>query len=109
MGRRIESETARATIGLTRGIHVLQKLAFVLDHSSILETGAVFHTRNVAAENADSAAVQTTINPPSSVVVSLLNVHFGCRAFTELRISTIIRGFLTNPVFSMPEPRLAGA
>ena len=60
MGRRIESEMARATIGLTRGIHVLQKLALVLDHSSIRETGAVFHTRNVAAENADSAAVQTT-------------------------------------------------
>ena len=49
------------------------------------------------------------INTPASVVVSLLNVHFGCRAFTELRISTIIRGFLDNAVFSMPEPRLAGA
>jgi hypothetical protein len=62
-----------------------------------------------AAENADSAAVQTTINPPASVVVSLLNVHFGCRAVAELKISMIIRGFLTNPVFSMPQPRLAGA
>ena len=41
-------------------IHALQKLAFVRAHSDMRETGAVLHAPNVAAENADSAAVQTT-------------------------------------------------
>src|SRR6266487_2872286 len=56
----IESIPASPAIRAIGWVNILEVLSLILEYARILEVSAVFQSRNVAAENAGSASLQTT-------------------------------------------------
>src|SRR6266487_3729908 len=101
---RIESEPASTTILSIDWVDILEVLTLVLEHASILETGAVLQFCNIATKNTGSASVQAAHEHILAVTfILVLHSRYSCfigssSVLAECRVGA-------SPLFAVGERR----